>query len=179
MLTTPRINILPLSYRELVVYLQANDVFEKERELLQTGRMVNAGVRSRIEKFTLPSMQTAFNADYLYHTFWVVVDKATSCIVAELGFKGPPGVPGEIEIGYGTMPAHQGKGYMTEAVGTLLGWAAEQPGVHTVLAETDKSNSASIRVVQKNGFEQFARKEPMLWWRKVLHPADEGKPPAQ
>ncbi len=46
-----------------------------------------------------------------YSTFWIVVEKSSSVIVAELGFKGKPDKQGNIEIGYGSMPSHRGQGY--------------------------------------------------------------------
>jgi ribosomal-protein-alanine N-acetyltransferase len=121
-----------------------------------------------VENFTLPKMKKATEDNYLYLTFWIVIDKLTNTIVAELGFKGPPNRHGEIEIGYGTMPDHQRKGYMTEAVSALIGWASTREGVKAVLAEVEETNIASIRIVQKTGFQQFDKRGKMLWWRKSL-----------
>jgi ribosomal-protein-alanine N-acetyltransferase len=107
----------------------------------------------------------AAGTDYLFYTFWLVVEKQFRSIVAELGFKGPPVGAGHVEIGYGTMPAMQGKGYMTEAVGGVLKWAAQRPDISHVLAETHSINAASIRVVEKNGFQQYDKRGDMLWWK--------------
>jgi ribosomal-protein-alanine N-acetyltransferase len=118
-----------------------------------------------VTNFTLPNMKRATGNDYLFYTFWLVVDKQSRTIVAELGFKGPPTSSGHVEIGYGTMPAMQGKGYMTEAVKGILQWAASRPDISAVLAETHIDNTPSIRVVQKNGFQQFEKRGNMLWWQ--------------
>ena len=166
MVTTGRLVITPLIYRQLVAYLNANNIFEEEMDLLRNGRIVNEEVKDMVKKFTMPFMKTTTRDNYFFYTFWIVVDKAMNCIVAELGFKGLPNSKGEIEIGYGTMPGQEKKGYMTEAVGGMLTWAASRPDVHCMLAETDENNLASIRIVQKNGFEQFDKRGRMLWWRK-------------
>jgi ribosomal-protein-alanine N-acetyltransferase len=113
-------------------------------------------------------MREAMEDDYLFHTFWLVVDKLSRTIVAELGFKGPPVDGGRVEIGYGTMPPMQGKGYMTEAVKGILQWAAARKDISVVLAETALGNSPSIRVVEKCGFEQIALRDSMIWWRRQV-----------
>ncbi len=74
--------------------------------LTSFGRTVAPQVKDLVTKITLPKMREAMDDDYLFHTFWLVVDKLSKTIVAELGFKGPPVDGGRVEIGYGTMPRH-------------------------------------------------------------------------
>lgn len=167
-LETGRLKIMALSYQQLMVYLRANNEFEAAFNLTDTGRTVSNDVARMVETFTLPKIKSAPNDNYLYITFWIVIDKTTDCIVAELGFKGIPNGAGEIEIGYGTMPGCRSKGYMTEAVDAMINWASGQQEVTTVLAETNQTNYASIKVLTKNGFVQFNRKGEMLWWRKKV-----------
>ena len=167
MVETDRIKIVPLTYPQLVKYLKADNKLEAELGLEQTGRIVSEDVKDMVENFTLPKMKAGNRHNYLFYTFWIVIDKPSNTIVAELGFKGSPDRDGAIEIGYGTMPDHRGKGYMTEAVGAMINWALGREEVKSVLAETDEKNLASIRIVQKNGFVQFDKRREMLWWRKV------------
>jgi ribosomal-protein-alanine N-acetyltransferase len=166
MVETDRLIIIPLTYPQLIKYLQANDKLEDELELTKTGRIISGDVKDMVEYFTLPKMKGVNKHNYLFYTFWIVIDKSINVIVAELGFKGAPDKVGVIEIGYGTMPGYTGKGYMTEAVSGMLNWALEREDVTCVLAETDERNLASIRIVQKNGFEQFDKRGVMLWWKK-------------
>lgn len=168
MIVTNRLRVFPLTVAQLQLYLQANNLFEAAEGLANAGRVVAPTAKQRIEKTLLPAMQKAAPGHDIFHTFWLAVDQATLHIVAELGFKGPPDIRGAIEIGYGTMPGYHGRGYMTEAVGGMLAWATSRPDVHWVLAETDEKNVASIRVVQKNNFEQFNKRGKMLWWRKKV-----------
>jgi ribosomal-protein-alanine N-acetyltransferase len=168
MVETVRLLIIPLTYKELQLYLQANDLYEQAAGLTPVGRTVVPAVQEMVTKFTLPKMAHAAGENYLFHTFWVVMEKAGRTIVAELGFKGEPNQRKEIEIGYGTMPLQQGKGYMTEAVGGMLNWAKAGTDVDTMLAETDESNTASIRVLRNNRFIQFDKKGNMLWWKNNL-----------
>lgn len=168
MVETSRLLISPLDKEQLHLYLQANDLFEKSAGLSCNGRIVVPAVQDMVTKFTIPQMADATADNYLYYTFWIVVEKSSRLIVAELGFKGAPTGSGEIEIGYGTMPAHQGKGFMTEAVGGMLGWGRSRPAVTCILAETDETNAASIKVLRKNNFVQFTRKGNMLWWKYII-----------
>jgi RimJ/RimL family protein N-acetyltransferase len=71
----------------------------------------------------------------------------------------------EVEIGYGLARAHWGKGYMREAVRTVIDWAFEQPSIYRVCATTDLENIPSQRVLEKVGM----RREGLL--RKyIIHP---------
>jgi ribosomal-protein-alanine N-acetyltransferase len=157
---------MPLSAEDLEFYLLAGDIFENKYGLKQTGRMVSKDVRDAVRGSTLPNMRMAGPYFYLYYTFWLVIEKATRTIVAELGFKGKPNDKGEIEIGYGTMYQHRKRGFMTEAVEAMLQWAEEQPEVNWMLAETDESNRGSIRIMEKNGFVEFDKRQNMIWWKK-------------
>jgi ribosomal-protein-alanine N-acetyltransferase len=132
------------------------------------GRTIAPQVKDMVTKLTLPKMQHAVEEDYLFYTFWLVVDKQSRIIVAEMGFKGPPIDGGRVEIGYGTMPAMQNKGYMTEAVNGLLQWAAARKDISLVLAETAVTNAPSIRVVEKNGFERMGKQGENYYWKKLL-----------
>ncbi|WP_207515600.1 GNAT family N-acetyltransferase [Longitalea luteola] len=164
---TERLHLFPLTINQLELYLKAGDQLEKALGLTPFGRTVSPPVASRVSQITLPAMERAGD-DYLFHTFWLVVDKQSKVIVAEIGFKGVPTASGEVEIGYGTMPAMQNKGYMTEAVKGLLQWAASRPDIKTVFAETRADNKPSIRVVEKNGFVLLSSLGGNLWWRYTI-----------
>lgn len=56
------------------------------------------------------------------------------------------------EIGYDLASAHWGRGYMTEAARALIHWCFEALDLHRVEADITLGNSASERVLLKNGF---------------------------
>ncbi len=165
MVETERLVILPLNYEQLDLYLQANGRLEKLLHLKDEGRTISPDVKEMVSTFTLPKLKRAGPANYLFFTFWIVVEKKMRTIVAELGFKGEPNEKGEVEIGYGTMPGQRGKGYMTEAVGGMIGWARNHSAIKYILAETDEKNTASVKIVQKNKFEFTGKKGKMMWWK--------------
>jgi len=59
---------------------------------------------------------------------------------------------GTTEVGYGVHPAHRGRGYATEAVRRLTGWALGEGGLRRVELRANIDNFASIRVAEKAGF---------------------------
>jgi [ribosomal protein S5]-alanine N-acetyltransferase len=177
MVSTQRLNIIPLSYDQLLMYLHANDLLEEQLGLTKTGRTISEDVKEMVETFTLPKIKEVSEDHFIFYTFWIVVEKSSGIIVAELGFKGPPDENGAVEIGYGTMPGYEGKGFMTEAVAYIFEWASQRKDITTVLASIDKNNIASIRIAEKNKFELYDQKEEMLWWRKYTssRPSPEGE----
>jgi len=162
---TSRLKLFPLTAGQLLLYLQGENKLEQRFHLAITGRTVTPGVQQSVVFLTMPKMNNAPGRNWLFYTFWLAVEKSSGVIVAELGFKGPPNRQGLIEIGYGTMPTHQGKGFMTEAVQGMLQWARQHAEVKGVVAETHRSNRASARVLEKNGFTQFDARGEMLWWK--------------
>ena len=85
--------------------------------------------------------------------------------IGELGFKGL--ADGSVEIGYGLSPEHWNKGYATEAVRAAVTWAASQPGVGRIEAETEPDNIASQKVLAKAGFVptgEWGEEGPRFVW---------------
>ena len=60
------------------------------------------------------------------------------------------------EIGFIFHPAHQGRGYATEAARALLDDAFERHGLHRVYGRLEPRNAASARVLEKLGMRREA-----------------------
>ncbi|MDH3494421.1 MAG: GNAT family N-acetyltransferase [Acidobacteriota bacterium] len=56
------------------------------------------------------------------------------------------------EIGFAVAQASWGKGIATEAVETLIGFAFNTLDLHRLEADVDPKNTASLRVLEKQGF---------------------------
>jgi RimJ/RimL family protein N-acetyltransferase len=80
------------------------------------------------------------------------VRRDDNVVVGKGGFKGPPGDDGVVEIAYGIMPDHQGKGYATEGARALTAFAFKSGKVRVVRAHTFPHGNASKRVLTKCGF---------------------------
>ena len=106
-----------------------------------------------------------------WYAIWMI-ERKDGAHIGELCFKGID-ESGSVEIGYGIAEEHQGRGYATEAVTAAVSWALEQNAVSCVTAEVDKDNIASIRVLEKSGFELTGRiGEEGPIYRKVNGPAN-------
>jgi ribosomal-protein-alanine N-acetyltransferase len=79
-------------------------------------------------------------------------------LVGSAGFLGPP-KSGAVEIGYSVLPPHQKRGFATETVGRLVRWAFdESKELDRIVAVTEWSNPASVRVLTKLGFIESGEK---------------------
>ena len=166
MLETKRLLIKPLSYNQLVKYIKADDSLENELQLNSNGRAVPEILKEKMSLNILPKVADP-TIDYLYVTLWSAINKKENWMVCEVCFKGEPNSEGEIEIGYGTQPQFQGKGYMNEAVGGMIEWAKKQPKVKSIFAETLKNNIASFTILERNNFVRIGETETLYQWRLI------------
>jgi [ribosomal protein S5]-alanine N-acetyltransferase len=98
-------------------------------------------------------------------------------VIGSRGFKYAP-INGRVELGYAVLPLYQRQGFATAAVVELLRLAFSREEVDEVLAQINPENVASIKVVQKLGFERgkcFVDEdgEPLVQWiasRKLFKP---------
>lgn len=108
-----------------------------------------------------------------WYAIWMIELKDGTHI-GELCFKGIT-EEGTSEIGYGIAEEYQGCGYATEAVSALTGWALEQANVTCIMAETEESNIASQRVLQKSGFiltGEIGEEGPLFVCRITIRPEE-------
>lgn len=78
-------------------------------------------------------------------------------LVGSVGFHGPPNEDGLVEIGYHVEPGFRRRGFATEAVRTLLAWAAREHGTRRFRASIAPTNVASLAIVGGLGFRQTGR----------------------
>ncbi len=86
----------------------------------------------------------------LWYAVITYAQERTLC--GSIGFKSAPDENGTVEIGYSVLPEFQGQGFASEMVGGILRWAFSQREVRSIEAETDRTNTASIRGLHKNNF---------------------------
>jgi RimJ/RimL family protein N-acetyltransferase len=160
---TNRLTIIPLTYDQLVKYIQVDNSLEDELNLNPTSRSISPELKEALEQTILPAVADS-DKNYLFSTLWTIILKSENKMVGDLCFVGEPNDDGEIEIGYGTYESFRGKGFMTEAVGGLTGWAKKQPGVKAIVASTDKDNIASFTILTRNNFIKTGETETMFNW---------------
>ena len=163
MIETARFLLHPLTYEQLVKYLAADGSLEKELKLNETSRNISPELKEALEQSILPNVAD-ISKNYLYSTLWTAISKEYNMMVGDVCFKGEPNTKGEIEIGYGTYDAFQGRGFMTEVVGGIIEWVKSQPSVKVITASTDKSNLASGKVLQNNHFMKVSETDSEYCW---------------
>jgi RimJ/RimL family protein N-acetyltransferase len=92
-----------------------------------------------------------------WYSWYVTETSSGGSLVGNAGFLGRPDARGSVEIGYSLLPAFHRRGYGTELVGGLVGWAFGHDRVQRVMAETYPELVASVRVLEKNGFSLVSR----------------------
>lgn len=106
---------------------------------------------------------------------WVqltVEERDTGELVGDVGMSPAEGEDGVLKIGYTIAPEHQRKGYATEAVTALIGYAFETLGAAVVRIHADAENLASIRVAEKAGLtlvERYRRRDAEGVWFGVRY----------
>jgi RimJ/RimL family protein N-acetyltransferase len=164
---TERLMIKPLTYQQLLKYINADNSLKKELNVNDSARVISPELKDALEKTILPNVSDP-GKNYLYSTLWTVIWKDENKMVGDLCFVGEPDADGKIEIGYGTYEEFQRKGFMTEAVGGMIRWAKKQPEIKAIIASTDKSNTASSSVLVKNNFIKVCETEALFNWRLNL-----------
>ena len=86
---------------------------------------------------------------------WATVLKATGRIIGFAGLKFLEDI-GEVDLGYRFFKEYWGKGLATEAARALLAYGFDVLQLRRVIGIADVENKASIRVLEKVGF-QFER----------------------
>jgi len=79
-----------------------------------------------------------------------VIGPRDGLAVGSIGFFGPPGADGQVEVGYGLVESARGQGLATDAL-TVIVAAAEAAGAR-VIAHTAADNLPSQRVLARCGF---------------------------
>jgi RimJ/RimL family protein N-acetyltransferase len=106
---------------------------------------------------------------------WVqftVEDRMEGGIVGDVGLSPADGEAGVIKVGYTIDPRFQGRGYATEAVTALVGYAFETLEADVVRAYAGAENTPSIRVMEKIGMqlkERFQGQDEEGTWTGVRY----------
>lgn len=164
MIETERLILKPLTYEQLVKYIKCDNSLEEEFNLNESSRIISPELKEAFEETILPNVADE-NKNYLYSTLWTAISKTENKMVGDLCIIGEPNIGGEIEIGYGTYKEFQNKGFMTEMVRGIIIWTKTQPKVKSIIASTDKTNTASFKVLKKNNFIKIGETEIVFNWK--------------
>lgn len=86
--------------------------------------------------------------------YWIITLKDSNDLIGTAGLWNLSPEKSSAEIGYELLPAHQGHGYMQEAVRAVIDFGVEKMCLQVIEASVQKGNTASIRLLEKTGFQQ-------------------------
>jgi len=159
---TERLILFPLTVEQLQLLISNLAEFEKSTSCYYEGETLTGEMYSIFKGQIDPIRES--RKDLFWLSFWMIALKESCTIIGSIGFKGAPTDAGSVEIGYGVNPKYERNGYATEAARAMVFWAFHQSNVIEVIAEVDKDNLASQRVLQKNGLQKFKSIENFDWY---------------
>ncbi|GAA0116097.1 GNAT family N-acetyltransferase [Clostridium senegalense] len=171
-INTERLRLIPLDIKNYKLYLEDTDKMEENLGLTITNTIIEEPLRTA-HKITYDNVLKNID-NYLWETNWIIVLKEENKIIGGIMIKGEPNEFGEVIIGYGINDYYQNKGYMTESVMKLKQWIFKNCKVKNIIADTDKDNVSSHKVLKKNGFKKYketieindeGEKEFLVWWK--------------
>lgn len=86
------------------------------------------------------------------HHRWIIIRKENGEKIGTCGFHCWNRETGDIQIGYDLQPTYWRKGYMSEALTSIMKFAVEEMKVKKIVAHISVDNIASIRTSEKMGF---------------------------
>jgi ribosomal-protein-alanine N-acetyltransferase len=165
MITTDHLTLIPLTLGQLELYLCHSENLDEIVGCPVSRTMLNETL-ARAIRMKIDKMSGTDVAQHLWLTYWLIKILEDGFGAGMVGFKGIPDEFGEVEIGYGIDEAYRKKGYMTEAVRALIGWAFEKDECQSVVAlGVLRENVASHRVLEKVGMKVYAESSDSLDWR--------------
>lgn len=164
-LNTERLRLIPLNAESLKLFIDNPKEMELRLSLSESNSFLIPELKQAME--TRLSKLLIDEENYIWYTNWLIVPKDKNCSVGGIMLKGLPNENGEVVIGYYTLPEYQGNGYMAETVNNMKNWLLNQMGVMYVIADTDKDNIPSHRVLEKLGAEMYKETDELYFWRFV------------
>lgn len=170
---TERLRLIALTQEQLVLALEHPGQLSQSLGFPLATSVITPVVQ-RALSLKLVKMAGVEDDQYPWYTYWLVtITTGPQPVgVGLMGFKGAPGAQGkfdgvgEVEIGYGIAPEFGRRGYTTEAARALIDWALAHAECRSVIAaEVLKTNSASIRVLEKVGMTLYAETDDALFYR--------------
>jgi RimJ/RimL family protein N-acetyltransferase len=102
----------------------------------------------------------------------VVIERESGQLVGDVALHWVSAQHATGELGFIFDPAHQGRGYATEAARAFLAFGFEGMGFHRVIGRAEARNTASIRVLEKLGMRREAHFVENEWvkgeWQSEL-----------
>lgn len=163
-LAAKRLQLLPLDLHQLRMQrIDPQSLAGSLGLVLQPHQVADPELQPALEQM-VRSLE-ACPQDWPWNTNWLIISLIERTLMGGCCFHGLANPVGEVEVGYGLDIAFRGRGFMSEALQSLIAWAFSQPHIVTVIAETERANLPSQRVLERLGMRVARETGKYLWWR--------------
>ncbi|GFZ30238.1 N-acetyltransferase [Clostridium zeae] len=162
-LETERLIILPLQSHQLALALEDYAKMQTDLRLNLVNTTLDEDMKYAMKVRLRKVLEDANN--YLWLTNWAIIHKEENQIIGFIILKGCPNELGEVIVGYVIDESHQRKGYAREALKTLLQWIFENPKALYVIADTEKANMPSNKLLENLGAVRYKENDEIIWWK--------------
>lgn len=155
MLQTRRLDLIPATAEHLERELRHPRELEPLLGAIVTAEWPPGEYDREAMRFFLTRLNEDGAAAVGWYVWYAVVRNPTGrreTLVAGAGFHGPPAA-GLVEIGFSVIPSARRQGFATEIVAALADYAFASGHVTAVIAQTTLANAASVKVLERAGFQ--------------------------
>lgn len=158
-LLSERLRLIPLDHFLLSTWhKEGRNALENQLQLQSSDWEIEpffeAETKDALENFWLP-MTNEYFLDFPWYTNWEIVLTDENRSIGGIGLSGMPDQDGITMVGYFLDKKYRQKGFASEALTTLIDWAATDFSLKTIIADTPVDNLASQNVLIKQGFKEF------------------------
>jgi RimJ/RimL family protein N-acetyltransferase len=162
-LETKRLSLVPLQSHQLALALEDYAAMQTDLGLKVINKSLDEEMQYAMQVRLKKVLENVEN--YLWLTNWAIVLKEQKQIIGFIMIKGCPNEFGEVIVGYGIEEEHRRNGYATEALEALIQWIFENPNAIFVIADTEKTNIPSHKVLENVGAVKYKETDEIEWWR--------------
>jgi len=162
-LETERLKLLPLRADNLALASDNYVAMETALGLRVTNTILDEEMKYAMNVRLRKVLEDPEN--YLWLTNWAIVLKEENQIIGYIMIKGYPNENGEVIVGYGIEEKYRKMGYATEALKGLIKWIFENPKAAYVIADTEKTNIDSHKVLENAGGTKYKETDELIWWK--------------
>lgn len=160
---TERLNLLPLKAHNLALSLENYGKMQADLGLRVTAAILDEEMQYAMKVRLKKVLEDIEN--YLWLTNWAVVLKKENQIIGFIMLKGYPNENGEVIVGYGIEEKYRRNGYAAEALKGLTEWVFQNPKALCVIADTEKTNIPSHKVLENVGAIRYKETDELIWWK--------------
>jgi RimJ/RimL family protein N-acetyltransferase len=162
-LETERLSLVPLKAHQLELSLEDYSKMQVDLGLKVISTTLDEEMQYAMKIRLRKVLEDVEN--YLWLTNWAIVLKEQKYIIGFIILKGYPNEFGEVIVGYGIEEKYRRNGYASEALKALNQWIFKNPKALFVIADTEKNNIPSHKVLKNLGATKYKETDEIVWWR--------------